>query len=133
MDSSLVIQVDLDSTTPAYRQIVDQMRACLVSGQLRAGDPLPPVRRLAIDLAVHHNTVAQAYRQLAAEGWLDLRRRRGAVVTERTTPALSPVTERRFGQRLRELIAQAQAEGLGPDRLVQILEQLQHQVQENSL
>jgi DNA-binding transcriptional regulator YhcF (GntR family) len=58
--------------------IADGLRALLVHGAFKTGDRLPTVRQLAIDLTVHHNTVAQAYRLLADEGWLDLRRHRGA-------------------------------------------------------
>jgi DNA-binding transcriptional regulator YhcF (GntR family) len=54
------IQIDLDSTTPVNRQIVDQLRLQLVAGGIRPGDALPSVRRLAIDLGVHFNTVADA-------------------------------------------------------------------------
>jgi DNA-binding transcriptional regulator YhcF (GntR family) len=68
----------LHSPIPLYRQIADAIRTLLVAGTLVPGDILPPVRRLAIDLGLHFNTVAEAYRALALEGWLDLRRGRGA-------------------------------------------------------
>ena len=72
------LRIALTANAPAYRQIVDAVRAVLVGGALRPGDQLPPVRQLALDLGVHFNTVAEAYRILAGEGWLDLRRQRGA-------------------------------------------------------
>ncbi len=68
-----VLRIDPDSSVPLVRQIVDQLRIPLVEGSLKPGTVLPPVRRLATYLAVHFNTVAEAYRQLASEGWLDLR------------------------------------------------------------
>jgi len=111
--ASDTIRIDVDSSTPVYRQIVDAIRARLVGGALRPGDRLPPVRQLAIDLAVHFNTVAEAYRTLAAEGWLDLRRRRGAqVLSRRTPPQPAHAAEAKFAQRLREFIASARAAGL---------------------
>ena len=70
-------------TFPAYRQIVDGMRILLVSGKLAPGSELPSVRRMAMDLGVHFNTVAEAYRTLAEEGWIDLRHGRGATVVKR--------------------------------------------------
>jgi pilus assembly protein CpaF len=66
----------------------------------------------AVDLIVHHNTVALAYRELASEGWLELRRGRGAVVLERGRRKPDPGTLALFGKRLRELVAKAQSEGL---------------------
>jgi GntR family transcriptional regulator len=119
------IRVDADSTTPVYRQISDAIRALLVSGSLTPGDLLPPVRQLAIDLAVHFNTVAEAYRTLADEGWLDLRRRRGAQVIERQTPRNAPPeAEMKFAQRLRELVAAAQSEGLPPETIARNLRRI---------
>ena len=107
-----VLRIDLNQSVPAYRQIVDGLRALLVNGEFRPGDRLPTVRQLAIDLAVHHNTVAQAYRLLADEGWLDLRRHRGATVIARRPQTAAAGAEMSFSQRLRELTAQAVAAGL---------------------
>lgn len=83
MADAPVVTIDLSSPTPAFRQIAHALRRYLVEGRLTPGDTLPPIRQLAIDLGVHFNTVALAYRMLADEGWLDLRRRRGALVIER--------------------------------------------------
>jgi DNA-binding transcriptional regulator YhcF (GntR family) len=68
-----------------------------------------------MDLGVHHNTVAGAYRQLAEEGWLDLRRGRGATVIERPTPAPTPHAEAEFRKALGELVVKALAEGVRTD------------------
>lgn len=111
----MTITIDLDSAAPVYRQIVDAIRAYLVDGTLGPGDQLPPVRQLAVDLGVHFNTVAEAYRMLADEGWLDLRRRRGAVVIARERPASEPDERDRLTRRLRELVAELQARGLSRD------------------
>lgn len=104
--------IDPSSTVPVYRQVVDNLRSLLVEGALQPGDALPTVRELGLELGVHFNTVAEAYRLLAAEGWLDLRRRRGAVVTRRTAPAQQPDAAAQFGRSLRQLIAQVRSEGL---------------------
>ena len=64
------IRIDLNSDVPAYRQIVDAIRVLLVNGELQVGTGLPSVRRLAMELGVHFNTVGEAYRELAQEGWL---------------------------------------------------------------
>jgi GntR family transcriptional regulator len=78
--------IDLDGSTPVYRQIANGLRRHLVDGRVRPGDVLPPIRQIALDLGVHFNTVAQAYRILADEGWIELRRRRGATVLSRDMP-----------------------------------------------
>src|SRR6185503_20094007 len=85
MAGALRVSLDLGSHTPAYRQIASDLRRHLVEERLKPGDQLPPIRQLALDLGVHFNTVAIAYRMLAEEGWLELKRRRGAMVIPRST------------------------------------------------
>ncbi|MGD0651666.1 MAG: GntR family transcriptional regulator [Verrucomicrobiia bacterium] len=106
------LRIDLNHPVPAYRQIADGLRALLVSGEFKPGDRLPTVRQLATDLVVHHNTVAQAYRLLAEEGWLELRRHRGAKVIERRSQRAGTSSQQNFSQHLRELAARAVADGL---------------------
>jgi GntR family transcriptional regulator len=75
-----VIRIDLDDPKPLEEQIVAALRQALARGTLGSGDELPSVRQVAGDLGVHWNTVARAYRRLADEGLLVVRRGRGALV-----------------------------------------------------
>jgi GntR family transcriptional regulator len=119
------LRIDLNSTIPVYRQIVDGLRILLVNGEFNTGDQLPPVRRLALDLGVHFNTVAEAYRTLAEEGWLDIERRNGARVAARALPSqANPETEEAFQRRLRELVAEVQSRGFARARIAHELRQL---------
>ncbi len=107
-----MLRIDLASRTPVYEQIVSGLRSILVSGRLSVGDQLPTVRQLAMDLGTHHNTVAQAYRILAEEGWLRLKRGRGAVVVQRRTPSPKPEAHAQFVRQIKEIVAKAIAEGV---------------------
>ncbi len=112
MRTPRVLRIDLASARPVYEQIVSGLRALLVAGEFAPGEQLPTVRQLAIDLGVHHNTVAESYRVLAEEGWLDLRRGRGAIVLDRREPRPNAEAKRRFDRHLEELIAKAITEGV---------------------
>jgi GntR family transcriptional regulator len=120
MSEPLEITIDLsDSSKPVYRQIADEIRVCLVRGQLRPGEHLPTVRELAAELGVHHNTVAESYRRLADEGWLELRRRHGATVLAKEASVKAEEESRdRFFNRLQQLLAQGQAEGMGKKDII---------------
>jgi DNA-binding transcriptional regulator YhcF (GntR family) len=119
----MLLRVDPSLATPVYRQIVDAMRVALVEGDLVPGDPLPPVRRLALDLGVHFNTVAQAYRTLAQEGWLHISARGGAEVKERSLPSpQQPVAS--YRHRLDELVARLRADGARPAQLARELRRI---------
>ncbi len=112
MSDPRTIRIDLASRTPAYEQIAAAVRAVLVAGELQPGDRLATVRELAANLGVHHNTVAEAYRVLAAEGWIHLRRRHGAEVLDRPAPVPSPRARGALGRGLRELVAKALSDGV---------------------
>jgi len=83
---------------------------------------------LGLELGVHFNTIAEAYRLLAAEGWLDLRRRRGVVVTERVAPIQQPDAVAQFTHSLRQLIAQVRADGLSVRAIANELERLSREL-----
>jgi GntR family transcriptional regulator len=125
MKRSPRISIDLGSGIPATRQIADALRVQLVEGTLQPGAQLPSVRRAAMELGVHFNTVAEAYRVLAAEGWLDLRHGRGAQVVDRQPPAAASRTDlAEYRRRLRELISQMRARGLSPQKIADELRSL---------
>jgi GntR family transcriptional regulator len=132
MNRAVTLQIDLSATTPAYRQIVDGLRLLLVSGELKAGDTLPTVRSLALDLGVHFSTVAESYRTLSGEGWLELRRHHGAFVTERRSPSPAPAAHAEFGLKLRQLVAQVRAEGLSTGVISKELELLARELPHSS-
>ncbi|AKN72940.1 GntR family transcriptional regulator [Streptomyces sp. PBH53] len=62
------------------------LREAVRSGRLAPGTRLPPYRSLAADLGVARNTVADAYAELVAEGWLTARQGSGTRVAERSEP-----------------------------------------------
>jgi GntR family transcriptional regulator len=115
MRPGLQLRVILDHPTPAYRQVCDQLRALCVQGALEPGDKLPSVRELAGQLGVHHNTVAEAYRTLADEGFLAVEQGRGVRVLDRRSP--KPPTIKRSAEhssRLHHLVAELRGLGLDP-------------------
>jgi GntR family transcriptional regulator len=130
---TLMLRIDLASSVPVYEQIANGLRAELVAGHFGPGDRLPTVRALAIDLGVHHNTVAEAYRLLADEGWLELKRHRGAMVRQRQQPSKPSEGPEGFARPLRELLAKALAEGLSRKSLIRELMDSAHRLEEGGL
>jgi len=60
----VVIEIDHKCGIPAHRQIADAVAMRILTGSLSAGDALPPVKELAVQLQVNPNTVERAYRSL---------------------------------------------------------------------
>ena len=78
------------ATEPIYRQIVEQVRRHVASGQWRTGEELPSVRALALEHAINPMTVSKAYSLLEAEGLLERRRGMGMVIAAvKPTPRAS--------------------------------------------
>ncbi len=73
MPTFITVQLDRRSEVPLYQQVEAQIRAAIHTGRLRPGARVPGIRTLAEDLGVARVTVAVAYEQLAAEGYLDAR------------------------------------------------------------
>ena len=71
--AALMLQIATGDPRPINRQIVDGVRRLIASGELPVGAALPSVRSLAQQLTINPNTVAKAYSELTAEGWLDAR------------------------------------------------------------
>ena len=80
----MLIRVDPGSTVPLFEQLAAAVRAEVVRGALTAGERLPSARELAGSLELNVHTVLHAYQVLRDEGLIDLRRGRGAVVTDRS-------------------------------------------------
>ena len=101
-----------------------------MEGALRPGDVLPSVRALAADLGIHFNTVAQAYRELAGEGWLDVSHGRAVRVVERPAPEGAGAEEvKQFRERLRHLLAEARARGVSLSAVLEEMKALMKGIQ----
>jgi len=74
------IGVDIESPTPLFAQLIDQIKAAVQSGAKRPGDALPSIRQLANDLNLNSKTVAKAYRLLERDSVIQARGYRGTFV-----------------------------------------------------
>ena len=75
-----MLRIDPTADVPPYEQVRRQLIDQIQTGQLPAETRLPAVRRLAADLGIAAGTVARAYKELEAEGYLVTRGRNGTLV-----------------------------------------------------
>jgi GntR family transcriptional regulator len=76
----LMLQIATGDPRPISKQIVDGVRRAVATGELALGAQLPSVRGLAVQLSINPNTVAKAYAELTADGWLESRQGLGLYV-----------------------------------------------------
>ena len=116
--------LDLHSGVPVYRQLIDQVRAGIASRSLTAGDQLPTVRQLAVDLAINPNTVMRAYRELELGGLLETHQGTGTFIANKKLEKNSTERERQLVQMAGECAARAGAAGFTLEDLIDRLRDL---------
>ena len=114
-------RLDNHSGVPVYRQLIDQVRAGIASGTLTTGEQLPPVRQLAVDLAIYPNTVLRAYRSLELGGLLETQQGTGTFITNKRPEKSQVERERQLNQLTGEFLARAGAAGFTAQELLQHL------------
>ncbi|MFE6742906.1 MocR-like pyridoxine biosynthesis transcription factor PdxR [Streptomyces tubercidicus] len=91
------LHLDLTGPGGLRAALLHALRDAVRSGRLTPGTRLPSSRSLAADLGIARNTVADAYAELVAEGWLSARQGSGTRVAERVLPRATPASRRTPG------------------------------------
>jgi len=94
--------LDYSNGMPIYRQIIDQIRFGIASGQLKMGEQLPTVRALAVELKVNLNTVSKAYKELEIKKILETQQGTGTFINQ----IEHVVPEKEWEDKLREICVQ---------------------------
>ena len=116
--------IDLYSGVPVYRQLIDQARSGVASGSLTAGDQLPTVRQLAVDLSINPNTVMRAYRELELGGLLETQQGTGTFIANKKLEKNSAERERELSQMVGEIAARAGAAGFTLESVIERLREM---------
>jgi len=111
----MLIRIDPIDPRPLHQQIELQVRSAIGDGSLAPGERLPPARELAEDIGVNVHTVLHAYGSLRDAGLIELRPRRGAVVSAAAPP------RQQLAVMARGFIAQAREHGLSPAEIVDLI------------
>lgn len=121
---TFAFHLDLHSGVPVYRQIIDQVRGAVASGALVAGDQLPTVRQLAVDLSINPNTVVRAYRELELGGLLESHQGTGTFISAQRIRGGQDERARQLAQIVRDCVARAGAAGFSVEDLIDQLHAL---------
>ena len=110
------------SGVPIYRQLQEQIRRLVASGQLAPGSSLPSIRELALEHAINPMTVSKVYNQLESEGLLERHRGKPMTVAPRRQ-AQVPVASRlkTLEPQLDNLILAGRQLELGADDIINAL------------
>lgn len=74
--------LDPKAGVPFYRQIIDQIKFGIASGNLKLGEQLPTVRALAVELKINLNTISKAYKELEIQNILESQQGSGTFISK---------------------------------------------------
>jgi GntR family transcriptional regulator len=124
------LNIDAKDPMPLHAQIERAIRFAIATGRLGAGERLPTVRQLAVDLCVNANTVAKVYAGLERAGVVETRRGAGTFVRPaedapnllRARGRATREGERRLRPLAERFLADASALGFPPEEVLEYLE-----------
>ncbi len=110
--------LDIKSGVPFYRQIIDQVKSAIATGQLGSGDRLPTVRQLAVDLSINPNTVSRAYTELELTGLVETQMGSGTFVGQKRVEQDDVERRRMLDQICQEFLSRASSHGFNLDDIL---------------
>ncbi len=115
--------IDARSPVPLYAQIADRLRLAIATGALGTADALPSVRQLATELRVNPATVVQAYRDLEAQGFVEIRHGAGTFVRELAPGRRARERSHQATALVRKLLAEARRMGVSLSEVQKAIEE----------
>ncbi len=110
------------SDKPIYEQIASQVRAAIMSGELKEGDQLPSIRSLATQLRISAITTKRAYTDLEAQGYLHTVPGKGSYVAGDNLELLREERLRMVEASLAQAVSDARAAGITAPELREMLD-----------
>jgi len=114
------IKINPDSGLAPYMQIMKQVKYLVACGALKAGDQLPPVRDMAMQLRINPNTVARAYRELRYDKIITSKWGGGTFISEEVKQIADSEKKKIIAEILEQAIHQATSLGLTKEEITQL-------------
>ena len=115
------IVVSNKASRPLYEQIASQIKAAIMSGELKAGEAIPSVRSLAKSLHISILTVQKAYATLQAAGIIETTAGKGCYVSAQNQDFYLEEQQKKIEEKFSEAIEIARTSGISLDKLAELL------------
>lgn len=110
------------SMVPIYEQLMAQIKAAVIEGEMKAGDVLPSVRTLASELKISALTVKKAYDKLEEEGYVITVHGKGSFIAQADTQLAEEARKREAEKMLDDALSRALASGMTADDIRELME-----------
>ena len=115
------IIISSNTSKPIYEQITSQIKAMIMSGELKTGDAIPSMRALAKSIHVSVITVQKAYEDLQRDGFIETTVGRGSFVSAQNKDFYQEEQQRQAEQHLLEAAEIARSSGIPLNKMVELL------------
>ena len=112
---------------PIYQQIYDQIKAAILSGELREGDMLPSIRALAKDLRISVITTKRAYEELEQGGYIYTAAGKGCFVSQKSSGMVYEEHLKKIEEHMSEIARLAGVSGITEGQLIEMYRVLQEE------
>jgi GntR family transcriptional regulator len=119
----MFLHLNPNSGLPIYRQLFQQLRQRIVSGQLAGDQQMPSVRELSAELKINFLTVAKVYQLLEGDGLVETRRGLGTFVLNGHTTRSQTEKRKLISDAVEQVVAEARHLGLGEADVCQLIHQ----------
>lgn len=113
--------------SPIYQQIYDQIKAAILSGELREGDMLPSIRALAKDLRISVITTKRAYEELEQGGYIYTAAGKGCFVSQKSSGMVYEEHLKKIEEHMSEIARLAGSSGITEGQLIEMYRVLQEE------
>ncbi len=118
------IIISNSSNDPIYLQIVNQIKALIMSGELSPGEALPSMRNLAMQMRVSLITTKRAYEELERDGFIETYTGKGSFVKAQNEELLREENLRQIEENMQKAVDKAKMSGITYEELKDILKML---------
>lgn len=116
-------ELDFNSEKSIYLQIEDIIIKSIAKGDLKIGESLPSVRVMAENIGVNLHTVNKAYNELKDKGYLNIDRRKGAVISDLPLEK-NPIKEKELSDQLEMLVFNSFLSGISREEFINITKKI---------
>ncbi|MHC4638334.1 MAG: GntR family transcriptional regulator [Planctomycetota bacterium] len=124
----MYLRLNYQSGEAIYRQIVEQVKYKVASGELKPGQRMPSIRELAKQLKINPRTVVKSYEELRAAGLAVMRQGQGVFITENQTLTPAKARQKSIEEMARRMFSESLRIGARKEEVLTIVREIAEKV-----
>ncbi|MBN1972795.1 MAG: GntR family transcriptional regulator [Sedimentisphaerales bacterium] len=128
----MYLRLDYQSGEAIYRQIVEQIKYKIASGELKPNEQLPSIRDLAKQLKINPRTVVKIYEDLQNGGLVVRRQGQGVFVKDGQSAVPANTRNKMIGEMARRMLAEASRLGASEEEVTAIFNKIREEMRSDT-